>query len=113
MALTLATAGLLYAACVLLHHAHPKRSDINWVASDERAPTIMRWSAVVLIAMAQLLLAAAIGWERGIPVLLAVLAGAGVFSLLTATLASRAHVAGGLILFIVGVAGAGSYLTFA
>ncbi|MEL7297135.1 MAG: hypothetical protein AAGJ86_05700 [Pseudomonadota bacterium] len=102
MTLTLATVGLIYAACVLLHHAHPKRSAIAWVKQNEYAPRLLRIGAVTFIVLIQLVLAVVVGWERGIPILLAVLAGAGALSLITATLAPKAHVPIGFVALTVG-----------
>ncbi|MEM7764658.1 MAG: hypothetical protein AAF290_11290 [Pseudomonadota bacterium] len=103
MTLTLATVGLIYAACVLLHHAHPKRSAVAWVKQNEYAPRLLRIGAVTFIVLIQLVLAVAVGWERGIPILLAVLAGAGALSLITATLAPKTHIPVGFVALTVGV----------
>lgn len=103
MALTLATVGLIYAACVLLHHAHPKRTAIGWVKHNDPAPRLVRIGAVVLLVIAQWVLAFALGWERGIPVLLAAVAGAGALSLIGATLAPRTHIPVGIAALAVGV----------
>lgn len=64
---------------------------------------MLRSAAAAMIAAALLVLAARIGWERAIPVALAVLAGGGILCVLAAVFAPKAHVLSGAVLLIVGV----------
>ena len=107
MSLTLASIGLVYAVCVALHHAHPKRTAFEHVRTDVRAQKALRIGAVVVLCLAQWLIAQAVGWERGIPILLGVLAAAGARSLIVATLAPRSHLPGGAVLMATGTISAG------
>ncbi|MEL6198952.1 MAG: hypothetical protein AAFR09_01970 [Pseudomonadota bacterium] len=107
MSLTLASLGLIYAACVALHHAHPKRTAFDRVRTHSGAQRGLRLGAVLLLAATQLLLAAAVGWERGIPIMLGVLAATGALSLIVATLAPRTHLPGGAALLGTGMISAG------
>ena len=103
MLLTLSSTGLLYAACVALYHAHPKRSRLESLRDAARGPAVLRSAAAAMIAAALLLLASRIGWERAIPVALGVLAGGGIVCVLAAVFTPRTHVLGGTVLLVIGV----------
>lgn len=112
MLLTLSSTGLLYAACVALYHADPKRSQFERLRSATRGSAVLRSAAAAMVVAALLLLASRIGWERAIPVALGVMAGGGIVCVLAAVFTPRAHVMGGTILLVVGaVAGIGVLVT--
>lgn len=102
MLLTLSSAGLLYAACVALYHADPKRSQFESLRTAARGPGVLRSAAAALIVVALLVLASRIGWERAVPVALGILAGGGIVCVLAAVFTPKAHVMGGTILLIAG-----------
>ena len=102
MLLTLSSTGLLYAACVALYHAHPQRSKFERLRGAAGGPAVLRSAAAAMIAVALLVLASRIGWERAIPVALGVLGGGGIVCVLAAVFTPKAHVLGGTILLVVG-----------
>ena len=102
MLLTLSSTGLLYAACVALYHAHPKRSQFESLRRTARGPALLRSAAAAMIVAALLVLASRIGWERAIPVALGVMAGGGIVCVLAAVFTPKAHVVGGTILLAIG-----------
>lgn len=111
MFLALTSAGLLYAACVALFHAHPKRSRVELVRSHEHGPLVVRAGASVLILATTMIVASPLGWERAIPIVLGVLAGAGILCVLAGVLTPRRHLLGGAVSLAVGiVAGVASIL---
>jgi len=75
---------LPYAACVALYHAHPKRSRLAALRKDRRVRTALRVAAALAIAWALLLLTGRQGWELAVPILLGILAAAGVLNILAA-----------------------------
>ena len=103
MFLALTSAGLLYAACVALFHAHPKRTRVELVRSHEQGPLVVRAGASVLILATTMIVASPLGWERAIPIVLGVLAAAGVLCVLAAVYTPRRHLLGGAVSLAVGV----------
>ncbi len=102
MLLTLSSTGLLYAACVALYHAHPGRSRLESVRNAPAGPLMLRTAAAATMAAALFLLASQIGWERAVPVTLAVLAGGGILCVLAAVFVPKTHLASGVALFVIG-----------
>ena len=67
MLLTLSSAGLLYAACVALYHADPKRSQFESLRTAARGPGVLRSAAAAMIVAALFVLASRIGWDAPFP----------------------------------------------
>lgn len=111
MSLTLTSAGLLYAACVALFHAHPKRTRVELVRTREHGAMVVRGAASVLILATTMIIASQLGWEKAIPIVLGVLAAAGILCVLAAVFTPRRHVLGGTVLLVIGaVSGTASIL---
>ncbi|MEO0612458.1 MAG: hypothetical protein AAFY83_03975 [Pseudomonadota bacterium] len=111
MLATIFTTILLYSACTLFVQAHKKRSTIPSVRSSLRAQALLKIVGWILVAGGLYLLAQSIGWERGIPVWLALFIGSALLNLLVHALWRERHLvtSGVFAVFLVMISG----LTFA
>ncbi|MEM9209626.1 MAG: DUF3325 family protein [Pseudomonadota bacterium] len=111
MLLSLSSSSLLYAACVALFHAHPKRSQLAFVRASERAGNWLRLAAYLLMAITLWLCASHVGWEYAIPIVIGVVGGAGILSLLASVYWPKIHLPSGIGLLVLGaVTGAASLI---
>ncbi|MEM9530257.1 MAG: hypothetical protein AAGA23_05020 [Pseudomonadota bacterium] len=86
---------LAYAACSGFFHAAPGRSAWSLTRDSARAGRVVRGLAWALLALAIAPLVPVVGWERAIPIWIAVLMGAGILSLLLAIFLPRPHLYSG------------------
>lgn len=88
---------MLYVACVGLFHAHPARSTLSWVAHSNVAPTVLRVSSILLLAIALFYFALEQGFERGAASWFGGWCAVGFISLWVSALKPNAHLLSGAI----------------
>lgn len=87
----------LYCACFGFYHASAKRTAFEAIKTSNQNQKMVFWGSWALLAAALLMAASLQGWERGIPVWLALLNLTGGLSLLVTALAPKHHVLTGKI----------------
>ncbi len=92
---------MVYAACVALFEANPKRATTFW-ASDKR-PATARVAAVGLLLCALVLLTISVGFELAVPTLIVMLAFSGIACVLIAEFRPGYLFSSAIALLILGI----------
>ncbi|MEM6818107.1 MAG: hypothetical protein AAF578_04915 [Pseudomonadota bacterium] len=102
----LASASLVYAACVALFEADPKRSKSELFSTDTRARAFLRPAATALFITALALLSLLFSFEKAVAIVIGLIAFGGIASILIATFFPQRLLGSGIALLAFGTVGA-------
>ncbi len=91
---------LQYVACVVLHHANPRRTNITILVDSELIRRSVKLLACCALMVSVFLSASLQGWERGVPIWLCLISVAGFVSLYISAYAPSKHLTTGIAAFI-------------
>ncbi|MEL7201661.1 MAG: hypothetical protein AAFR27_11715 [Pseudomonadota bacterium] len=91
---------LLYIACVLFYQAHAKRSSFDALKNSVSLQWGVKIAAWCVALAALFVLARPQGWERGVPVWIALFMATGFASIFVGSLSSERHLQTGAVAFV-------------
>ncbi|MEL7022675.1 MAG: hypothetical protein AAGL69_02945 [Pseudomonadota bacterium] len=105
-------AGFVYAACVALYEANPRRATSTLASRLPNGTRLLRYSALGLIALSVIILGLQNSFEKAVPIVIGLVAFAGIVCILVADFfpnrlaaSAWATIAGGAFLFVLTAVG--------